>query len=159
MFTKTAVAALITGSVMFGAEPKTPYFFPDAQAIDANDIRLNMNVFAMPGMVFRVWFEDSYGLGDRDYNDLAIDIRVGTNGIVTTGYYGATSTDLVVATVNGHKIGEPFFVQLGTKITVMLLNQSSGYTFIAGPDYQFNPDYQNHAIVEVVEIPAPRVRS
>jgi PEP-CTERM motif len=132
---------------------------PPTLAVDGETVApscpgLGAEVIDEPGANYQVWFEDLYGGGDRDYNDIVFSVDFDSQGIPTATFIGADSsyTDLVLfkGGVLFSKLSSPGPITLGgesfgQELEFSILTPVGGF-ITDGPGFR-NPDGEIHAYV------------
>jgi hypothetical protein len=123
------------------------------------DVGVGKKVFAHPESSWEVWFEDLFGLGDSDFNDLVVRVdfaQASLGDVVGTVTYvgGLSAHDHSLELPGGLVVGAPsyfgqFTIKKNQEALFTLNDLTSGDTFFSGPGSR-NGDGQGHAIVREV---------
>jgi hypothetical protein len=125
-----------------------PTLATDGLSVDLSVPEIGASVFDVPGSTWQAWFEDTAGLGDRDFNDTAVQVHFQGDGAAQLARLGGvTSTDAVLLPL---PLLEP-----GQEVTLSLVVPSQGWVWQTGPGSR-NSDGLPHAwVARIEETPEP----
>jgi hypothetical protein len=161
MLMRMVALRLIIGTLLAAAlvhaDPVLTY---DGVAVLNGDPGLGRVIVAEPGSTWQTWFNDNWGRGDYDFNDLVLQIYFGPSS-AEVEVIGARARDFSVAsigsvTLDRFDIGPKSFAYVpGTELILSAMNLSSG----SGPYYSGaaggNPDNTIHWWTAQIGGPSP----
>lgn len=166
--TKLSVELMLFVGVA-SASVLAPIMNPDSTPVDPSSPGLGVQVTAIPGSVWNVWFNDNVAThpgdcADCDYNDLVLQITFGFGaGMNVLNTNSADSNVAGIGGISGTPAG--FWLAAGQSgnfavpvdgrvVDVLDWNQTTGNIYVSGPS-SMNADGTIHAWVEQAGATAP----
>lgn len=154
---------VITLSLLMGAALNaSPILTWDWVAVSHDDPGLGRAIVAEPGSTWEAWFNDNWGGGDYDFNDLVLRISFGLSSaeveVIGARALATNVANLGAVTVDRFDIGPKSFAYVaGTELILAASNITMG----GGPYYSGaasrNPDNTIHWWVQQIDgaLPPP----
>lgn len=160
---KTFVLSILTVS-LHASLLTYPVLSPDGQPLNPLDPQLGAQIYAIPGSIWEVYFNDNYmnsgpGVngGDFDFNDAVLVVNFGLPGSVSLDYFASVSGDVQYIGYSpnpilsvGQRDKYPV-AQNGAVFTVFDYVPIIDHTYITGPA-SWNPDSTVHAFVQRLDV-------
>lgn len=159
------LATLLFSAALWAAPTVCPPQLAGANAVDQACVGLGQRIFAMPGTSGTVWFENLWGGGDKDFNDLAAAFQINASGTVATFTWLGSNASRDGILFHGtlplfsnafHPVSVPVPVESGSEIVLSLyvLDGGIGHIWVTGYGPR-NVDGEIHAWVEQSGVVAP----